>query len=101
MFALHTIAKVQRDVATVAEDDEAAAAAAAAAEEEEEDDVDEDEEAAEADGAKRAAFATDSFSAGTALVRLRERGSRLRLIAMDCLDESFQIAYFSVIRFGD
>ena len=80
MFALHTIAKVQRDVATVAEDDEAAAAAAAAAEEEE--DVDEDEEAAEADGAKRAAFATDSFSAGTALVRLRERGSRLRLIAI-------------------
>jgi len=81
MFALHTIAKVQRDVATVAEDDEAAAAAAAAAEEEE--DVDEDEEAAEADGAKRAAFATDSFSAGNALlVRLRERGSRLRLIAI-------------------
>ena len=80
MFALHTIAKVQRDVATVAEDDEAAAAAAAAAEEEE--DVDEDEEAAEADGAKRAAFATDSFSAGNALlVRLRERGSR-RLIAI-------------------
>jgi hypothetical protein len=38
MFALHTIAKVQRDVATVAEDDEAAAAAAAAAAEEEEDD---------------------------------------------------------------
>ena len=81
MFALHTIAKVQRDVATVAEDDEAAAAAAAAAEEEE--DVDEDEEAAEADGAKRAAFATDSFSAGNALlVRLRERGSRMRLIAI-------------------
>ena len=66
MFALHTIAKVQRDVATVAEDDEAAAAAAAA--EEEEEDVDEDEEAAEADGAKRAAFATDSFSAGNALL---------------------------------